>query len=154
MDHNWRFDQCVPRRRGMSSICDELDCYVCAQGRRNINRRMENICELVGLPFRDQRNRCGNGSRRVRVREAEEEIMAYAAEESDSMKSEDMDMDMEEVEVGVSESKDEFDSIESEDTEFVSAAKATKSRRGISMSVSRSGKSGKGAKMAVVFASE
>jgi hypothetical protein len=70
------------------------------------------------------------------------------------MKSEDMDMDMEEVEVDVSESKDEFDSIESEDTEFVSAAKATKSRRGISMSISRSGKSGKGDKMAVVFASE
>ena len=150
MDRNWGVDQCVtPRRRNMSFWCEELDCYICAQGRRNINRRMENICERVGLPFRDQRNRCGNGSRRVR--EAEEEIMAYAAEESDSMKSEDMDMDMEEVEVGVSESKDEFDSIESEDTEFVSAAKATKSRRGISMSISRSGK---GSKMAVVFASE
>jgi hypothetical protein len=98
--------------------------------------------------------------------------MAYAAEESDSMKSEDMDMEDEvEVDMSESESMDEFDSIESEDTEFVSAAKATKApsddkgerkaakatkstRRGISMSISRKGKSGKGDKMAVVFASE
>ncbi len=114
---------------------------------------MQNICERVGLPVSNQRNRCGNDRRRVR--EAEEEIMAYAAEESDSMKSEDMD-------------------TESEDTEFASAAKASKAprsrsgkagkstRRGISMSISRSGKgdkirsgkSGKGDKMAVVFASE
>lgn len=99
---------------------------------------MQNICERVGLPFRSQRNRCGNDRRRVR--EAEEEIMAFAAEESDSMKSEDMD-------------------TESEDTEFASAAKASKA---ISMSISRSGKgdkilsgkSGKGDKMAVAFASE
>ena len=90
MDRNWKFHQCVtPRRRGsfdMSFWCEELDCYICAQGRHHINREQKDVCEKVGLPFRDQRNRCGNDRRRVR--EAEEEIMAYAAEESDSMKSE------------------------------------------------------------------